>query len=193
MTETILDLDQPIFSTAECAAIANVTPNNIRAWQQRGHLKLSDFDKEAEGNGKAGLLTPRTVLMIAIAGEMLQHGLAGAPSVAIAAAHHFMWHGAETGGRRRLPGHLYQDGRTFLVVPKDRSPLTICMLPNDRFQDFWRANFIGASFFVLEVDETYVGTMVRMQKVLKAHHKSDTMAWRAVRARELLASEKAEA
>lgn len=104
------DLNEPLHTIGQIAKAANLNPNTIRAWYQRGDLSVGMSDKASPGNTIARRFTGHTALMIGIMGTLVSMGVL--PGRAQLAAASF----AHSGDDERLPGHLFADGETLLVV-----------------------------------------------------------------------------
>lgn len=120
----ITNIDTPAFTLAKIAAVAGLEVNTLRSWYQRGHIKLAEIDKPAEGNGLARLLSGRSAIAIAIMAELVRAHML--PQRAGEAGEYFAHHGLKNDHRERSPGCLWSDGgATYLAVPFSGTPMVL--------------------------------------------------------------------
>lgn len=109
-------LHQQAYPITIACRVAGVSINTFRTWVKRGNISFSKTEMErANRAGEPHRLTYDTVIRIAIMGDLVSYGMN--PSRAWAAAFTFTDAGEfESSGRK--PGGLYEQGQTWLVVPR---------------------------------------------------------------------------
>ncbi|RDE10349.1 hypothetical protein [Pelagibacterium lacus] len=98
------------FGTLDAADASGLRESVVRSWVERRHIVLSDQDRDAAGRGQTRLFTFETILQIAIAAELTRLGFASGHACRMARKF------AHSGNPDRLPGRLFRDGKTLLVV-----------------------------------------------------------------------------
>ncbi len=117
--------DIPLFTMATVAKAAEVAPATMRAWFQRGHVRLNDGDTERHINGAPNKFTARSVLMLALTAELVRQG--ASPAIASRAADHWMRDGVAEGQQgapalRRSGGLFPAPYMTYLVMGAEVEP-----------------------------------------------------------------------
>lgn len=96
---------------SDAAAIAGIEVGQLRNWIQREQIIIVEPDHiPAAERGSYGLVTARGVLRIAITAKLAQIGMP--VRKACEAAMHFVDGGTE----RRMPGRLFPEGKTALLI-----------------------------------------------------------------------------
>lgn len=67
--------DTPRFLFGDAAAASAIKPNVLKSWLGRGIVESGRHDREASGKGSSRLFTLRSVLCIALMGELVRLGL----------------------------------------------------------------------------------------------------------------------
>lgn len=98
------------FGTCDVADAAGLRESVVRSWVERGHVVLSDEDRDAAGRGQTRLFCFETALQIAVAAELTRLGFASGHACRVARSF------AHSGNPHRLPGQLFRDGKTLLVI-----------------------------------------------------------------------------
>jgi hypothetical protein len=98
------------YGTSEVARVAGLPESVLRSWVERRIVSLSDHDRDADGRSQTRLFTFETALQVAIGVELERLGFGSRRACAAAQAF------AHSGSDKRLPGQLFLDGKTFLVV-----------------------------------------------------------------------------
>jgi hypothetical protein len=105
-----VDLLEPKHTVGKLGEATDVSVNTIRQWYKRSVLTIEAPDVEAEGEGLARQFTGATAIAIGIMGELIAVG--ADPRAAAKAAMRF----AHSGDGSRLPGHLFAEGSTLLML-----------------------------------------------------------------------------
>ncbi|MBI0432981.1 hypothetical protein [Roseomonas sp. KE0001] len=116
------------YSSAVACVAAGISTDKLKSWSNgpSAALLIPEDDMDRRGRGIPLLLSFRRVVHIALTAQLVRHGLR--PVDAAAAAAKFTdfgdpFHDAGNGVfiGKRLPGQLYQEGRTLLVVMPSHS------------------------------------------------------------------------
>ncbi|MEM6438545.1 MAG: hypothetical protein AAF763_02445 [Pseudomonadota bacterium] len=127
------DLAQPQFFLSDVARAAQMNPNTLKTWINRGLIVMQNGDREAAGFGTRRLFSLRRIYQAAITARLVDLGI-GADAAARAAlrftdlagdmadgSEDFHWGGEEPDvSSLRVPGELFSSGTTYLVI--SRSP-----------------------------------------------------------------------
>ena len=111
-------LREQSFPFAVACGALDVPIETFRSWLKKEIVHFSDEEIERKPNGLAHRLTYTTVLRLAIMVELMKFGMS--PKDAWSAGYYFTVEGSVWTGKRktsRLPGELFNDGQTWLIVP----------------------------------------------------------------------------
>ncbi|KKN94434.1 hypothetical protein LCGC14_0187810 [marine sediment metagenome] len=169
-------MDEPLYRISQVADAAEVPVNTIRAWFQRGYLRLLDTDKRAEGAGLPHYISMRGALYIGTVAALVAHGVP--PKVAGHEALHWLHTGAGCHpgmkpGSQRDPGALFCDGLTVLCIYAD-SPSRVKNIPfsgGNAFDLFLGHN--GRTVGVTAVLLNYVDRKIRLALAPTTNDRAD--------------------
>ena len=116
-------LREQSFPFAVACAALDVPIETFRSWLKKEVVHFSDEEIERRPNGLAHRLTYTTVVRLAIMVELMKFGMS--PKTAWSAGFYFtVAGGVWTGTRKttRLPGELFKEGQTWLIVPAEDEP-----------------------------------------------------------------------
>ncbi len=102
-----------------CGAL-DIPIETFRSWLKKEVVHFSDEEIERKPNGLAHRLTYTTVLRLAIMAELMKFGMS--PKKAWTSGFYYTAAGGVWTGKRkttRLPGELFQEGQTWLIVPAE--------------------------------------------------------------------------
>lgn len=102
-----------LYQTGEVAKAAKIEPFVVNQWVTRGHVVMSDKDRDSHATGRNRLFSFDTVIEIAVAAELVRIGMK-APD-ALKAARSFA-HAGTGIAPKRDPGRPFDKGDTFLIV-----------------------------------------------------------------------------
>ena len=98
----------PSFSTAQVAHVAGVALDTLLTWIKRGNIEL--METEMPGRGREREFSLHRLLHIALVARLAKGGMEVKPASAAALS----W--SDAGNPHRIPGGLFQTGRTLFVV-----------------------------------------------------------------------------
>ena len=164
IVEPIFDpMDEPKYLFSQIAAAAEVPVNTARSWFFRGHLTLGEKDIDTEAKGLPRFLTPRTALVLAIMVRGVAAGML--PAAAAAAARQFtdIGHGASPTHAGRIPGRLFPDGETVLVIPRGTKANMKPRVVNLLDADGWRKVYVSSG-----TGHDTVVTLIRLSELVQS-------------------------
>jgi hypothetical protein len=143
------------FGTCDVADAAGLRESVIRSWVERKHIVMSDDDRDAAGRGQTRLFSFETALQIAVAAELTRLGFASGHACRVARSF------AHSGNPHRLPGQLFRDGKTLLVVYPESQRADV-VLADDLTSIFAHAGVSHASVAIVDINTIYRNTAARL-------------------------------
>jgi len=118
--------DQAMFYVGDVADASGEKSSRVAQWLSRQVVSWSPGDREGTGSGRPRLLTWNTAVQVTITAVLARHGVSTkrAAKATRAFAHKGKSGAATRGashGPKRLPGELFADGTTLLVIGPDES------------------------------------------------------------------------
>ncbi len=141
------------FGTCDVADAAGVRESVLRSWVERRLIVMTVSDRDAAGRGQTRLFSFETALQVAIAAELDRLGFS--PRRACAVARKF----AHSGTPDRLPGQLFRDGKTLLIVYPDREHVACA---DDVASIFAARDLSASSVVIVDVNAIYRNTAARL-------------------------------
>jgi hypothetical protein len=144
-------LDTPRFLLSDLDKVVEAPMNTLQGWINRSSISLSEYDREAGGQGNRRLLTLRTIYGFALTNHLVAHGFA--PSRAFANLKSFLQLEFQRLGYCSIVPHK-DDARneSTLLFDKGSTLLFIYREPDQPTAGTHHETF-GAYTFVVQIDK----------------------------------------
>ena len=144
------------YGTCDAAKVAGLAESVVRSWVERRIVVLSDKDRDAAGRGQTRLFSFETILQIAIGAELVNLGFGARDACRAALVF------AHSGNEHRLPGQLFRDGKTILVVRPGSASARVVREAN--LPDAFAASRPGdAAVAIVDLNHVYRNTAARLR------------------------------